>query len=385
MKITIDKSELDSILDVVITALPQNSTNPVLSGVKISASDNGDITVQATDLDNSCSLVGRANVSEEGSSVLPGKLLQSIVKTLENEPVTIETDDTKSHITCGKATFTTNVLDESEFPVFPEIESDAQVTIPLTGFQDTLKKLITSTAKNEAKGVFTGVFVDVHDGKIRAVSSDSFRVALTENTCEDNSQFSAVIPPKFLVKISTLKSSDNNVTLAYNNNQIIVKTGDVTFICRKLSGDYPNIEQFIVPKDDTVVVLDKVPLLTALKRVSVLKDENTPVTVEVDQATHTMRISVLNTNAGDAVEDLSVDCTGKDCKVGFDTGYLIDGLDGTNTEKVHVVITSDNTPTHIRPYSSENDNVSFDEIKETSDNMLSKNYLYLVMPVLIRQ
>ena len=378
LKFTIDKQELNSILDVVTTALATNPTTPVLGGVNFIA-ENGKIVVQATDLDNSCSIEANANISENGSTVLPGSLLHSIVKTLENKPVTVEVKDAKAHITCGQASFTTNTLNTDEFPAFPGIQSDAQIEIPITEFQTMLKKAIPSVAKNEAKGVFTGVQFEVKDSKIRATATDSYRVSITENKCESTSEFSVVIPPKFLVKLSTLNSSEENVTLAYNQNQVIVKTGEVTFICRKLSGAYPNVDQLINPNNETVVVLDRSILTTAIKRVSVLQDENTPVSLEVKQDGNTLRVSVSNNMAGDAVEEVSADCAGNDCKVGFDVNYLLDGLNGVDTGKVHIVIPSQNQPAHIHPCDDEG---AASNAKETDDNMFEKGYLYLIMPVL---
>lgn len=383
MKISLSKEQLCDALSVAVTAISNNSTLPVMAGVLVQAEEK-EVVFEATDLDSSCKIITSALVEEEGQAVLPGKLFYDIVKTLEDSRVSITTDEIKAFITCEQAAFSTNVLNAEEFPGFPEIESLAKVEIPFEKFQTMVKKVIKAAAKDDSKGIFTGVFVEVKNSKVRAVTSDSYRVAVAEESVETPAdvEFSAVIPPHFLSEITSLNAKGEVMTLAYNENQVIIQTGEVTFINRRLQGQFPEYQKLINASNETTVVVDKSSLCAAIKRVSVLRDDNTPITFDVDIQKETLQLSVNASSSGVATEVLSVKCTGENCNVGFDASYLNDGLGAVSTNDVLLTLSANKQPAHIAPCVVKHEEFSFDEVKETADNMLKNKFLYLVMPVL---
>ena len=379
MKFSLSKEQLTNALSVAVTAISSNSTLPVMAGVLINTEDK-EVTFEATDLDSSCKIVTSALIEEEGQAVLPGKLFYDIVRNLEDSRVSVTTDESKAFITCEKAAFSTNVLNVEDFPGFPEIKSETKIEIPCEKFQAMIKKVM----KAESKGVFTGVFVEVKQGKVRAVTSDSYRVAVAEESVEmaQEIEFSAVIPPHFLNEIISVNSEKTNLTLAYNENQIIIQIGDVTFINRKIQGTFPEYQKLINSSNETTVVVDKQALVAAIKRVSVLRDDNTPIIFNADIREETLQLSVNTASAGAATEVLSVKCTGENCNVGFDATYLNDGLASVTTNDVLLTLSEKKQPAHIAPCVVSREEFSFDDVIETDENMLKNKYLYLVMPVL---
>ena len=383
MKISLSKEQLTDALGVAVTAISTNSTLPVMAGVLVRAEEK-EVTFEATDLDSSCRIVTTALVEEEGEAVLPGKLFYDIVKTLEDSRVSITTDDAKAFITCEQAAFSTNVLDAEEFPGIPKVQEECSVQIPAAKFQAMVKKVVRSASKDDSKGVFTGVFVEVKDGKVRAVTSDSYRVAVAEETADIAAgvEFSAVIPPHFLNEITSINAADEALTLAYNENQVIVQIGGTTFINRKIQGTFPEYQKLINSSNGTTVVVDKHALNAAIKRVAVLRDDSTPIVFDVDIEKETLQLSVNTSKSGAATEVLAVKCTGEDCNVGFDAGYLNDGLAAVNTNDVLLTLSANKQPAHIAPCVAKRDEFTFDDVLETDDNMLKNKFLYLVMPVL---
>ena len=383
MKISLSKEQLVDALSVAVTAISTNSTLPVMAGVLVRAEDK-EVTFEATDLDSSCKVVTTALVEEEGEAVLPGKLFYDIVKTLEDSRVSITTDEAKAFITCEQAAFSTNVLDAEEFPGLPTVGCEEKVEIPCAKFQAMVKKVVRAASKDESKGVFTGVFVEVKGGKVRAVTSDSYRVAVAEESVETAAdvEFSAVIPPHFLNEITSVNSSEEPLTLAYNENQVIIQIGGTTFINRKLQGNFPEYQKLINPSNETTVVVDKKELTSAIKRVSVLRDENTPIVFDVDIAKETMQLSVNTAKQGAATEVITVKCAGEPCNVGFDATYLNDGINAVNTNDVLLTLSAKKQPAHIAPCVAKREEFNFEDVLETEDNMLKNKFLYLVMPVL---
>ena len=92
-----------------------NSTLPILSGVYLRAAD-GTLELQTNNLSISIRHLVPANVEEEGETVVSGKVLTSIVKTLPDAAVSFEEADHVVTISCAKSTFRLNTLRAADGP-----------------------------------------------------------------------------------------------------------------------------------------------------------------------------------------------------------------------------------------------------------------------------
>ena len=77
MKFSINQSELQNALSVVLKGVATRSTLPILSGVFLEA-DNDSLTLQTTDLELSVQYTVAALVEQPGRAVVPGKLFADI-------------------------------------------------------------------------------------------------------------------------------------------------------------------------------------------------------------------------------------------------------------------------------------------------------------------
>ena len=81
MKFIVSRSALALSVSVVSKGIATNAIKPILSGVLLKCSD-GILELQTTDLTISIRHKVAADVIEEGSTVISGRILQNIVKTL---------------------------------------------------------------------------------------------------------------------------------------------------------------------------------------------------------------------------------------------------------------------------------------------------------------
>ena len=89
MKFSINQSEFYQAMSVVSKGAAAHSTLPILAGVYIDASEDH-VVLQTTDLDRSVQYTVPALVEEEGSIVVPAKLLTDITKSLPDAAVHFE-------------------------------------------------------------------------------------------------------------------------------------------------------------------------------------------------------------------------------------------------------------------------------------------------------
>jgi len=120
VRFNINKSELLNALTIVSKGTASRSTIPVLSGVYIKAEGMG-LVMETTDLERSIRYSVPALVEEEGTTVIPEKLLLDIVKNLPEAAVEFQTNDSTVTVSCGKSSFTLKTLDAADFPPFPNV------------------------------------------------------------------------------------------------------------------------------------------------------------------------------------------------------------------------------------------------------------------------
>ena len=103
MKFTVSQSSLMKALTVVAKGMGTNSTLPILSGIYVRAQD-GTLEFQTNNLTISIRHLIPANVEEPGETVVSGKVITNIVKTLSDSAVTFEGSDRTITVSCDKST-----------------------------------------------------------------------------------------------------------------------------------------------------------------------------------------------------------------------------------------------------------------------------------------
>lgn len=365
MKFSINQSELQNALSVVLKGIATRSTLPILSGIYLDAHDDT-LTLQATDLELSIQYSVSALIEETGKAVVPGKLFSDIVKNLPDAAVHVEAEDDSAVITCDTASFSIKTLDAEDFPGFPHVDVQQEIDIPFAQFASMVKRVARTVSKDESRAILTGVLITLEDSMLKMVATDSYRLAITETQLEDSAaeEFQAVISGSFLQEIASLPRSDENLKLALAENQIVVTYHDTVFINRRLEGNFPNYRQLLPDSYVTRVSMDVGHLIAGVKRTSLLGQTSSPVRFDINIASQTAQLSAVAQDVGSAQETLSCEGEGEDVEIAFNYAYVLDGLSSVNTDNVYLEVQSSLKPGIFKSAEGE-------------------NFLYLVMPVRI--
>lgn len=158
VKFSINQTELQNALSIVLKGIATRSTLPILSGIFIEA-ENDSLTLQATDLELSIQYTVPALIEEEGKIVFPGKLLSEIVKNLPDAAVHVSTELDSAVITCDSSSFSIKTLDASDYPGFPRVDVQQEITIPFSQFVTMVKRVARVVSKDESRAILTGVLI----------------------------------------------------------------------------------------------------------------------------------------------------------------------------------------------------------------------------------
>ena len=348
MQITISKSALQSATAIVGKAIANNTAIPMLAGILLTAQD-GQLTLQATDVTTSIRHTVPANVEETGSTVVSGKMLASIVKNLPDAAVSISTDGRSCVISCQRAQYRLNTLNPNEFPEFPVVKMEQQVELPSELLADMYGKVGRAVSKDDSRPMLKGVQVTVENESLRLVATDSYRLVVADAPIASTEPFSAIIPGDVLKDVLGMPSLTESVGIALAANQIAFTFGSTTLITRRIEGNYPNWRQLLPASHKVDVTTHADDLKGALKRVSVLAKESPSVRIDLVDGTMLLQVVTADGEARDEVPCAHND----DMAITLNHHFLQDALDAMD-EEVFVELENSVSPAIIKSYGTVN-------------------------------
>ena len=363
MKLSINQSEFLNALVIVQKGITTRSTIPVLSGIYVRAKGD-EVTFQTTDLELSIQYTTTALVEEEGEAVFPGKLIVDIVKNLPDAAVHVESSAYDAIVSCESSSFSIKCLNPADFPGFPEVLPEQQITVPFDAFSTMARKVCRVVSRDESRVILTGVYIAAEDGMLKMVATDSYRLAMTEMSLEgQSSDFNAVIAGSFVSDLAGLPKTGDNITLSLAENQIIVSYAGTVFVNRRIEGRFPNYKQLLPKSYETRCLVDRKALASAVKRASLLEHAGSQVRVSINVPSQTIQLTT-NQDAGSTQEIVRAEIEGNDVEIGFNSHYMSEGLTAMESSTVSLEIQGPLKPGIMKGDGDE-------------------NYLYLVMPVRI--
>ena len=125
MKLTIERSALLKSLGHVQSVVEKRNTIPILSNVRLDASEDEKMHLTATDMDLAVIEATPASVTQPGATTTSAHMLYDIVRKLAEGSqieITLIEDSGKLEIRSGRSRFTLACLPEEDFPVMAEGE-----------------------------------------------------------------------------------------------------------------------------------------------------------------------------------------------------------------------------------------------------------------------
>ncbi|MEA3328396.1 MAG: DNA polymerase III subunit beta [Candidatus Omnitrophota bacterium] len=361
MKIRAPKEKLQTAVQKVSNTITQKNTLPILSNILIEAKNNK-IHMVGTDLEITTSHTVPTEVLEEGGITMPAKKIGDIIKELPNNDVVISTQKNNNVvITCEKAFFKIMGLPKEDFPELPKTETKD----PLTMKQNTLKTLLNRTSfavsKDETRYVLSGILFVLKDNQLRLVATDGRRLALVQKQISNPGKVKkeAIIPSKTISELNRALKEEGEVTMFFNQNQIVFKLEDTVIVSRLIDGHFPAYEQIIPSVVEQKLGVKREDFLGAIKRTGLLASPNSRI-VRLELFRDKVLASNQAPEIGEAREELAAFYKGKQMVVGFNPGYLIDVLKRIEQDEVVLELAGPEKPGVIR---------------------VGDEYLYVLMPM----
>ena len=334
MRFSISKSDLLEALAIVSKGMSGRSTLPILAGIYISV-DEGQITLQATDLEISVRHTVAALVEEPGMTVVPGKIFHDIVRSLPDAAISCSLIENTFNVQCMNSSFSMTTMRADEFPAFPQVNTLESITLPAEGLAKMVKKVSKATSRDQTHMVLMGINLSVEDGKLTMVATDSYRLAIARlDVPEHEGQFSLIIPGATFDEVCKLASRAETLTIGYSENQITFDFGTSTFVTRKLEGNYPNYRQIIPSEKKVSATIDTKMFTEAVKRASIMAQEYMQIKLVISPDAQQIEITSNTSDVGGVEERVDAQVDGEEITIGFNYQYIMDGLVCIDSDEV---------------------------------------------------
>lgn len=365
MKLRVIKSALVDAVSHVSKAVSQKTTIPILTGIKVAADEQGliltgsnsDITIQVR-VPKKKGDIDQVFVEKTGQVVLPGKIFGDIVRKLPGDEVEwVVNDRFQTTIRSEQAEFQLNGLDPDEYPRLPQLLQEQMFSISA----DTLKSLIRQTgfavAVNEARGVLTGVLMQLESGMLTCVATDSHRLSRQQAAVEGSEELTlknVIIPGKSWSELAkTLTDATGYVDIIVAENQILVKTDELEFYSRLLDGTYPDTNRVIPPGGDTQLVSSTRELLQSVDRASLISRDGRDNVIKWTMKDGKVEVNSAAQDIGSVTEEVIAKVSGPELSISFNARYMMEALRSIESEEICIQFTGTMTPFLIKPVDRE--------------------------------
>src|SRR5215213_5803380 len=333
LKLTCTRDELAEKLALVSRAVSTRSAVQVLQGVLLRA-EGGRLQLAATDMELSLRAMLEAEVAEEGAVVVPGRLLGDIARLL--------TDSVE------------------DFPRLPEVDTVQTSSVDASALLDTIGRVSRAASRDESRPVLTGVLVQFEGVRLVMAATDSYRLAVKETDLADAApSLEAIVPARALTELARIGGDSDTIELGVLENQIVFGVDGVWLTTRRIDGQFPNFRQLLPETFEHEVRATRSELLDVVRRVSVMAERSNPLRLRFAEGELTA--SIQAPDIGEARETVPLEFAGDPLEIGFNPGFLREGIESVEGDEILVRLISP-----LRPV-----------VLKGSDD----DYTYLIMPI----
>lgn len=360
MKFRCERDVLADAFGTAARAVASRSALPVLSGVRLVLSGES-LQLTGSDLDLTIDVSTTVARGDDGTCVLPARLVGDILKAVEPGAVSISVEGDQAQISAGRSVFNVRTLPAEDFPRLGDAAVGG-VTLAVAALADALKQVIPAASHDDARPILTGVLMAAEAGGLRLVATDSYRLAVRDLPGQSvlAEGQTVLVPSRALGELARLLGSGGEAVLHLGQREAAFEVGGTRLTTRLIEGQYPPYRNLIPASLPNKLTVNRASLLEALRRVKLLAKDATPVRLKLSEAG--VELIAITQDIGQATEDVEATFVGTDLQVAFNPDFLMAGVDLAQGETVTLETIDALKPALIRS-------------PERQD------YLYLLMPV----
>jgi len=368
MKFVVSKKRFISALRSVLPAVGTRSTLPVLSGVRITASNDG-ITIEGTDLEAFVREAIREEITVEqhGGIVTPAKALAKAAASMTTDEITVESIDMDGHarvvLRSGARTITLDCLPVEDFPsALDEKTLDELASVEAPTLANAFARAVLCASKDEARPPLMSVALFLKEGSsiIQLVATDSYRMGIQDVPMSEAAATNRtmLVPARVVKELAKrLRKCRGSVSIRVPDRErasaVVFSFGSTFWSTRLIEGEFPNWQQIVPGETGAAVEFEVDEMASVLKAVKAVGNGNgTPIRLSLGQTT---TLSLAEGDQSVVSETLATaaftpDGVGEgEVEVAFNPSFFADALKFIGDERARLWVRDGLKPALIGP------------------------------------
>lgn len=373
MKFIVSSTLLLKQLQAIGGVINSSNTLPILDNFLFELDKDG-LTISASDLETTMTAkVTVVKAERTGSVAIPAKILLDTLKTFSDIPITFTIESKTTYaieISAGEGKYKLTGHNADEFPKTPTLESFSSVEIESEVLAKAINKSLFATGNDELRPVMSGVFCQLSPENLTFVATDAHKLVRYRRSDAKSKEVSSFILPKKPLNLlkNLLLYDESIVKIEYNNTNAFFAFSNFNLICRLIDGKYPNYDAVIPTNNPNKLIIERIPFLNSIKRVSIFSNQSThQVRFKISGKELTLSAEDLDF-ANEAKERLSCQYEGEDIEIGFNSKFILEMLNNIDSDEVCLEMSAPNRAGLLLPVNNENKD---------------EDLLMLVMPVML--
>jgi DNA polymerase-3 subunit beta len=368
MKFIVSSGNFLEKLSKVSSALASNPVIPVLEDFLISSKNKG-LSITASNLELTITTQMEADVTKQGKIAIPGKTLLETLKSLAEQPITIEVDENTNGITITSQSGKYKLVGEKSED-FPEISlptNEEKISISSERLLNAIDKTAFATSNDEMRQAMKGVCLNIDFKYLTFAATDAHKL-VKYSFLDVSSEASAtlILTKKSLLALKSILPRDGEVTLHFGRTKAFFSFDETILSTRLIEAKYPDYNAVIPTNNPYQLQVSRLELLSALKRLIVYANKSTnQVVFNIQDKSLTVSSQDLDMS-NEATEQLSCNFQGEPMTIGFNGKFLVDMLSVMHSENITIELSQPNKPGILLP----------------SEQTSGEHLLMLIMPIM---
>jgi DNA polymerase-3 subunit beta len=357
MKFSISSSTLYKQLVALYGAVVSNPLIPILENFLFEIT-TGKLKITASDLQTSIVTELELDVKGDTSVAVPARILLDTLKNLPEQPISFYIDEGAYSIAINSDTGQYNLAGENaaDFPQIPEVAAKTSIHLPADVLKRAIQQTIIATSHDELKPAINGVYMSFQQGAFTFVATDIHRlIRYTKANITAAEQLPFILPRKTLMLLNGLLPTDKQeVEISFGSNNVHFKIANIRMVSRLIDERYPDYENVIPKNNPHELLINRIALLTSLKR----------IIVYTNKITHQVKFTLGEKNLEILAEDFNFDNKAKEqlsceykgeagLEIGFNAKSLIEMLNNLQAEEISFHFSQPNKAAVIIPSKQE--------------------------------
>lgn len=328
MKLQVGRNELLAALQSVIGVVERRQTLPVLANFLLETKDD-ELIVTGTDLEIELESRARVQNIAPGRVTMPARKFFDICRGLpEGADITLESTGDRATLRSGKSRYSLSCLKADEFPAMGQVADGRKLVLKHSELKRLIERTQFAMAQQDVRYYLNGMLLEVNSKRIRTVTTDGHRLAMSEIVRDTgfNESVQIIVPRKAILELGRLlENGDEEVALSIAAGQLQADLDMVRLTTKLVDGRFPDYERVIPDSGDKRVQAKCETVKRALGRAAILSNEKFRG-VRLHLEPGKLVLQTHNPEHDEAEDDLEVNYDGSPMEIGFNVNYLLDAL-----------------------------------------------------------